>query len=72
MAPQSPKETSQNTKRFRRNATQIQRDYKCMCCKKEYGSEGSLNQHIKLKHPAYASKLCSVSLSKIKNKQGNP
>ena len=39
-------------KRFRRNAGQIIRDYVCKTCSKTYGSEGSLNQHIKLKHAA--------------------
>ena len=40
-------------KRFRRTATEIQRNFRCTVekCQKEYGSEGSLHQHIKLKHP---------------------
>ena len=40
-------------KRFRRTATEIQRNFKCTIekCQKMYGSEGSLHQHIKLKHP---------------------
>lgn len=40
-------------KRIRRIASEIQRHYKCQVenCQKSYGSEGSLNQHIKLKHP---------------------
>lgn len=40
-------------KRFRRTAGEIDRHYKCLIenCLKSYGSEGSLNQHIKLKHP---------------------
>jgi len=39
----------------RRVASEIKRHYKCMVedCSKAYGSEGSLNQHIKLKHPEY-------------------
>lgn len=52
-------------KRHRRTATEIARHYKCPVdeCPKSYGyehshliscrSEGSLNQHIKLKHPEY-------------------
>ena len=42
-------------KRHRRTATEIQRHYKCQMpdCHKSYGSEGSLNQHMKLKHPEY-------------------
>ncbi len=40
-------------KRLRRNADEIERYYKCTVktCAKSYGSEGSLNQHYKLKHP---------------------
>ena len=40
-------------KRMRRNADEIERYYKCSvkACSKSYGSEGSLNQHYKLKHP---------------------
>lgn len=40
-------------KRMRRNADEIERYYKCTVkvCGKSYGSEGSLNQHYKLKHP---------------------
>lgn len=43
----------EKNKRFRRNAHEIQRFYKCTVksCEKSYGSEGSLNQHYKLKHP---------------------
>jgi hypothetical protein len=39
-------------KRFRRNAKDIQRKYQCTRsgCKKAYGSEASLLQHIRLKH----------------------
>lgn len=43
-------------KRHRRTAHEIARHYKCPLrqeCHKSYGSEGSLNQHIKLKHPHY-------------------
>jgi hypothetical protein len=35
-------------KRFRRTANQIERNFYCSCGK-AYGSEGSLNQHKKLK-----------------------
>nr|AAZ94902.1 putative zinc finger motif protein [Moneuplotes crassus] len=40
-------------KRHRRPASEIQRHYVCpiISCTKRYGSEGSLNQHAKLKHP---------------------
>jgi hypothetical protein len=42
-------------KRYRRQADQIERHYRCPFdqCTKAYGSEGSLNQHTKLKHPEY-------------------
>ncbi|CAG9327773.1 unnamed protein product [Blepharisma stoltei] len=36
--------------RTRRPAKQINRHYRCRLCPKSYGSEGSLNQHMKLKH----------------------
>ena len=41
-----------NTQRHRRNKNEIQREFVCGYpnCKKSYGSEGSLNQHIKIKH----------------------
>jgi len=40
-------------KRFRWTAQMIERHYICPneLCQKSYGSEGSLNQHLKLKHP---------------------
>jgi len=43
-------------KRFRRIAAEIDRHYRCPddSCQKSYGSEGSLNQHVKLKHPHIA------------------
>lgn len=42
-------------KRFRKTAAEINRHFKCPIetCQKAYGSEGSLNQHIKLKHADY-------------------
>lgn len=46
---------NEKKKRHRRQANEIARHYKCPIkdCPKSYGSEGSLNQHIKLKHPEY-------------------
>lgn len=40
-------------KRSRRTAEEIEKKYKCEVtyCERHYGSEGSLQQHIKLKHP---------------------
>jgi hypothetical protein len=45
--------TGEKSKRHRRTASEISRHYKCsiVTCQKSYGSEGSLNQHIRLKHP---------------------
>ena len=42
-------------RRYRRRANQISRSYVCALttCRKAYGSEGSLNQHMKIKHPEY-------------------
>lgn len=39
--------------RFRRTADKIVRRFRCSAkdCGKSYGSEGSLKQHLKLKHP---------------------
>ena len=47
-------------KRYRRTASEIERRYKCPIenCQRAYGCEGSLNQHIKLKHPTYYSSQC--------------
>ena len=40
--------------RERRRAEQIEKKFRCevACCERTYGSEGSLQQHMKLKHPA--------------------
>mmetsp|Transcript_2450 Transcript_2450/g.2883 ORF Transcript_2450/g.2883 Transcript_2450/m.2883 type:complete len:121 (+) Transcript_2450:86-448(+) len=42
-------------RRHRRPAHEIRRHYRCPAseCKKAYGSEGSLSQHLKLKHRPY-------------------
>lgn len=47
--------TGCKTKRHRNPARMIQRLYACNVtgCLKEYGSEGSLNMHMKLKHPGH-------------------
>jgi len=44
---------NERKKRMRRTAEEIDRHFKCTVetCLKTYGSEGSLNQHTKLKHP---------------------
>jgi len=37
-------------KRIRRKASEIVRNHLCRHCSKAYGSEASLNNHIKIKH----------------------
>ncbi|CAG9315096.1 unnamed protein product [Blepharisma stoltei] len=37
-------------KRHRRTADKIERHYTCPICGKSYGSEASVNNHVKLKH----------------------
>ena len=39
-----------NRKRHRRNKNELIREFKCNLCEKKYGSEGSLKQHIRIKH----------------------
>ena len=39
-----------NRKRHRRNKNEIIREFKCNLCEKKYGSEGSLKQHMRIKH----------------------
>lgn len=47
-------------KRVRRRANEIQRSFTCPLpkCKKSYGTEGSLHQHLKQKHKKYFAKYC--------------
>ncbi|CAD8062792.1 unnamed protein product [Paramecium sonneborni] len=49
------KQLVQPQKKQRRKATDISKIYKCTQCEKLYGSEASLNLHIKLKHPIIES-----------------
>lgn len=58
----TPSERHEKSKRMRRNADEIERYYKCSIrtCGKSYGSEGSLNQHYKLKHPELYLQLPNV------------
>ncbi len=39
-----------NRKRHRRNKNEIIREFKCNLCEKKYRSEGSLKQHMRIKH----------------------
>jgi hypothetical protein len=50
--PEDRHRTEHKNTRLRRTAGEIARHYVCNYekCQKSYGSEGSLNQHIKLKH----------------------
>ena len=48
--PELKKSKKIMNKRKRRIATEIPRHFTCKYCEKSYGSEGSLNQHMKLKH----------------------
>ena len=46
-------------KRKRKTKDQVERNFKCNIngCNKSYGSENSLNQHMKLKHPEFWAKI---------------
>lgn len=48
-----------SNRRKRRLKTEIERNYKCVVpgCPKAYGSENSLNQHLKLKHIDFWNKI---------------
>ena len=47
------REAPERKKRYRRTAEEIEKHYACAVekCNRSYGSEGSLLQHTKLKHP---------------------
>jgi hypothetical protein len=51
------REQEEKRKRHRRTAGEIHRDFVCPMgdCQRKYGSEGSLLQHIKIKHSAFYS-----------------
>lgn len=61
-------------KRHRRCANEIERKYVCPVrkCEKSYGTEGSMAQHMKLKHPdiSYTPEMCQrdsqVLMAKVK------
>lgn len=56
-------------KRHRRSAREIERHFKCPAetCPKSYGSEGSLAQHIKLKHPEYFKQMSNNMTQSLNN-----
>jgi hypothetical protein len=51
--PRAPQLREERKKRVRRTASEITREFACHVesCGKSYGTEASLLQHIKLKHP---------------------
>jgi hypothetical protein len=57
------KEAPERKKRFRRTANEIEKRYHCHSekCNRSYGSEGSLLQHVKLKHPEKYEEMLSTS-----------
>ena len=61
--------TSGKRKRHRRPAHEIRRHYRCPAteCQKAYGSEGSLSQHLKLKHRNYFEQYSKVASAKAQS-----
>jgi hypothetical protein len=57
-------------KRKRKKKDQVKRDYHCKIgdCGKSYGTENSLNQHMKLKHIGFWNKIKEKEKSLIKPK----
>lgn len=57
------KEAPERKKRFRRTANEIEKTYHCEAekCNRSYGSEGSLLQHVKLKHPEKYQEMLAAS-----------
>lgn len=53
------KQTTEKKKRKRKKKNEVERIYKCQVgnCSKSYGSENSLNQHMKLKHDVFWKKI---------------
>eukprot|EP01017_Pseudomicrothorax_dubius_P031751 TRINITY_DN4084_c0_g1_i3.p1 TRINITY_DN4084_c0_g1~~TRINITY_DN4084_c0_g1_i3.p1 ORF type:complete len:178 (-),score=19.01 TRINITY_DN4084_c0_g1_i3:130-663(-) len=56
-SPSKSEQRAEKSKRQRRSANEIERKFRCPVetCGKSYGSEGSLHQHLKLKHPDHQS-----------------
>ncbi|CAK72644.1 unnamed protein product (macronuclear) [Paramecium tetraurelia] len=61
-------------KRLRRPAQEIERHFTCPVdnCQKKYGAEGSLNQHIKLKHPELVKDRAFYKSNEQSQQQGEP
>jgi hypothetical protein len=67
------KEAPERKKRFRRTANEIEKGYTCEMprCSRSYGSEGSLLQHIKLKHPEKYEELSKSGRGKFPSDSNN-
>lgn len=65
------KEAPERKKRFRRTANEILKNYDCKAekCNRSYGSEGSLLQHVKLKHPERYQEALNASRLKQQTQQ---
>lgn len=55
LLPQTTHVEVQKKKRKRKKKNEVERNYSCHIdgCQKSYGSENSLNQHMKIKHPEF-------------------
>lgn len=60
-------------KRKRKTKDEVERNFKCNLdsCGKSYGSENSLNQHMKLKHPEFWNKIKEKEQSLTKSVVGS-
>eukprot|EP00826_Nyctotherus_ovalis_P009958 TRINITY_DN1263_c0_g3_i5.p3 TRINITY_DN1263_c0_g3~~TRINITY_DN1263_c0_g3_i5.p3 ORF type:complete len:100 (-),score=19.73 TRINITY_DN1263_c0_g3_i5:173-472(-) len=58
-------------KRYRRTAEEIERRFRCPVenCNKAYGCEGSLNQHIKIKHPELYGSQGKIMAESLRSKE---
>lgn len=68
------KEAPERKKRFRRTANEIEKKYTCEAprCNRSYGSDGSLLQHIKLKHPEKYDEISKSARGKFHSDSINP
>jgi hypothetical protein len=68
----SKDDTDDKKKRVRRCANEIERKYICQVteCGKSYGTEGSMAQHMKLKHPEIDYVVLGVPEQKGKKAKG--
>lgn len=68
------KEAPERKKRYRRTANEIEKSFTCDMprCSRSYGSEGSLLQHIKLKHPEKYEELSKSGKGRLQSESNNP